>query len=590
MKPTKVFQTMALVLLVLLAAGCKKDADNGIRPTVISTDATNKATPTGIDSKISITFSVAMDPSTITTSTFIVKQGTTPVSGTVGFAGMTATFTPAAKLAPNTMYTATVTTGAKDVSGKSLARDYVWSVTTTSIPDTISPMVTSADPANGATGVRIEAVGPSSHPIVITFNEPMDESTITTASFTLKKGSTPVSGSVTTTSTTATFRPSGNLTSSTIYTATVTTAAKDVAGNGLASNYTLSFTTNGPPTVISTIPTNLAECVAVNKPIKVTFSEAMDCLTITQSCFTVMVGTPQISQVPTFVTGTITCEGTTVTFTPTTDLLPNTTYTVTISCGRSAAGTPIDHDFVWSFITVAPSCPPVIGGGGGGANCPKDIDLKSAGGFGILAGVGISNTGFSKVINENVGISPGFRSSITGFPPAVVVNGLIYAADDIAPPGAIATQAQLDLTTAYLVAEGATSPTPVIISADLGGRTLGPGIYKSTSSMLLQSGDLTLDGGVGECDSSSVWIFQVGSAFTSVGGGGGNVLLIRGAQAKHVYWQVGSSATIGDGTQFKGTVMALTSITVGSGAVTEGRMLARNGAVTLSSTNLISKP
>ena len=108
--------------------------------------------------------------------------------------------------------------------------------------------------------------------------------------------------------------------------------------------------------------------------------------------------------------------------------------------------------------------------------------------------------------------------------------------------------------------------------------------------MLLQSGDLTLDGGVGNCDTTSVWIFQVGSAFTSIGGGGGNVILIGGAQAKRVFWQVTSSATIGDGTQFKGTVMALTSITVGSGATVEGRMLARNGSVTLSSTATINKP
>ena len=461
MKPTKVFQTMALVLLVVLAAGCKKDADNGIRPTVTSTDAINKATPTGIDSKISVTFSVAMDPSTITTSTFIVQQGTTPVSGTVGFTGMTATFTPAANLAPNTIYTATITTGAKDVSGKSLAKDYVWSVTTSSIPDTTAPTVTLADPANGATGVRIEAVGPSSHPLVVTFSEPMDATTLTNTTFTLKQGSTPIPGSVTNTSTTATFRPAGNLVSSTIYTATVTTAAKDVAGNALASNYTFSFTSSGPPTVTSTNPVNLAACIAVNKPISATFSEAMDCLTITTSSFTLMQGTPVISQIPNFVPGTVTCVGTTATFTPTTDLLPNTTYTATITGPKSLAGSPLQNDFVWSFITLAPSCP--TGGGGGGeggdtTSCPLTVDLKTAGGFGILAGVGISNTGNSVINDMNVGISPGFRSSITGFPPALVVNGLIYAADDIAPPGAIVSQAQLDLTNAYLVAEASNFP------------------------------------------------------------------------------------------------------------------------------------
>jgi len=178
----------------------------------------------------------------------------------------------------------------------------------------------------------------------------------------------------------------------------------------------------------------------------------------------------------------------------------------------------------------------------------------------------------------------------TGFPPGTILNGQLFAADDVAPPGAIVTQAQADLTAAYLVAQAATSPTPVIISADLGGRTLGPGIYTSTSTMLLQSGDLTLDAGQSPCASDAVWIFQVGSALTSVGGAGGNVILINGAKADHVFWQVGSSATIGDGTSFKGTVMALTSITMGSGAKAEGRMLARNGAVTLTSTNILTKP
>lgn len=585
MKLTKVFQITPMILLVVLAVSCKKDADNGMRPTVTTTDAVNKATPTGIDSKISVTFSVAMDPATITTSTFIVRQGTTPVPGTVALAAMTATFTPIAKLAPSTIYTATITTGARDVSGKSLAQDYIWNVTTSAVQDTSPPTVTSADPANGATEVRIEAVGPNSHPLVVTFSEAMDPATITASTFTLKHGTTIIPGGITSTSTTATFRPSGNLTSSTNYTATVTTGIKDAAGNALASNYTFSFTSAGPPTVTTINPARLATCVAVNAPIIVTFSEAMDCLTLTDACFFLVKGIPSGKDAD-HISGTMSCVGATATFTPAADLLPNTIYTVTITCARSAAGSPMPNGFTWTFTTLAASC----AGGGGGQGCPSDIDLKTAAGFGILAGVGISNTGFSEIRDMNVGISPGFRSSITGFPPGIVVNGLIYAADDLAPPGAIASQAQLDLTTAYLVTEGATSPTPVIISADLGGMTLGPGIYKSTSSMHLQSGDLTLDGGVGGCGSDAVWIFQVGSAFTSVGGGGGNVRLVRGAQAKNVFWQVTSSATIGDGTQFKGTMMALTSITVGSGAQVEGRMLARNGAVTLSSSNVITKP
>jgi hypothetical protein len=178
------------------------------------------------------------------------------------------------------------------------------------------------------------------------------------------------------------------------------------------------------------------------------------------------------------------------------------------------------------------------------------VNLTSADMFGILAGTAITSTGFSEIHDVNVGISPGVRSSITGFPPAIVVNGAIYASDDVAPPGvaAMLIQAKLDLTNAYLFAEAASAPAPVTVSGDQGGTTLAPGIYKTTSSLLIQSGDLTLDA---QGDSSSFWIFQIASGLTTIGGAGGNVILAGQAQAKNVTWQVGSSATIGNGTSFR---------------------------------------
>jgi len=214
------------------------------------------------------------------------------------------------------------------------------------------------------------------------------------------------------------------------------------------------------------------------------------------------------------------------------------------------------------------------------------VDLKSAGDFGILAGTAISSTGFSEIHNMDVGLSPGVHSSITGFPPAIVVNGVIIASDDIGA-AAILTQAKQDLTDAYLFAEGATAPAPATVAGDQGGKTLAPGIYKSTSTLLIQSGDLTLDA---QGDANATWIFQIASDFTTVGGAGGNVILTGGAQAKNVFWQVGSSATIGNGTSFKGNILALTSITMNTTATIDGRLLARNGAVVLSGTNIINKP
>jgi hypothetical protein len=189
----------------------------------------------------------------------------------------------------------------------------------------------------------------------------------------------------------------------------------------------------------------------------------------------------------------------------------------------------------------------------------------------------------------DVGIYPGVRSSVTGFPPATIVNGAIYASDDIAPPGvpAMLLQAKTDLTNAYLAAEGAVSPAPQTVSGDQGGKTLAPGIYKSTSTLSIVNGNLTLDA---QGNANAVWIFQIAAGFTTVGGAGGSVILAGGAQAKNIYWQTGSSATIGDFTSFQGNILALTSITMNSHATAVGRMLARNGAVVMTSTNIIIKP
>jgi len=159
--------------------------------------------------------------------------------------------------------------------------------------------------------------------------------------------------------------------------------------------------------------------------------------------------------------------------------------------------------------------------------------LGTADTFAVLAGSTVTNTGPS-VISGDVGLSPG--TAVTGFPPGTVSNGTIHAAD------AVAAQAQNDLTTAYNVFAG--QPATATISADLAGRTLTPGVYTSSTSTpgLALSGDLTLDA---QGDPNAVFVFQAKSTLTV--GSGSHVLLINGAQACHVYWQVGSSATIGTG-------------------------------------------
>lgn len=439
------------------------------------------------------------------------------------------------------------------------------------------PIVESTNPADLQTGV------PQSQVITITFNIPMDPATITQSSFTLMgtdgsggrvKGSTQALGTLSYDAETYTisYIPTEELSENTVYTGTVEATVADLMGNFLQAPYIWTFETGAPvgPNVVSTIPANLATNVPLTQIISATFNEAIDPLTINASTFTVRIGA-------TLVAGTVTYSGLTATFTPSSDLVAGT-YTAKLSTAvRNMAGVRMANNFSWSFSTNA-----VLG--------PVGVDLGSAEDFGILAGVGISNNaGFSEIHDMNVGISPGVRSSITGFPPAIVVNGAIFASDDSAPAGvaAMLTQAKQDLTNAYLFAEGATSPAPVTVAGDQGGLTLAPGIYKSTSTLLIQSGDLTLDAGG---DANAVWIFQIASDFTTVGGAGGNVILSGNAQAKNVYWQTGSSATIGDGTSFKGNILALTSITMNSGAVAEGRMLARNGSVVMTNNNIINKP
>jgi len=188
--------------------------------------------------------------------------------------------------------------------------------------------------------------------------------------------------------------------------------------------------------------------------------------------------------------------------------------------------------------------------------------LGTAGSYAILAGTpSITNTGQS-VVSGSVGIAPG--SAVTGFPPGTVVNGTIQAGTGPA------LTAKNDLTAAYGVA--ASSPCNFNKTGqNLGGMTLTPGTYCQTAAPTL-TGVLTLSG-------NGVFIFQLGS--TLVTATGASVVLTNGAQPCNVYWQVSSSATINTTSNFVGTVMALTTITVSNGAVVQGRLLARNGAVTL---------
>jgi hypothetical protein len=203
------------------------------------------------------------------------------------------------------------------------------------------------------------------------------------------------------------------------------------------------------------------------------------------------------------------------------------------------------------------------------------VPLGVAGNFRVLAGTTVTNTG-ATTVNGNLGVSPG--SAVTGFPPGTV-TGAIHKADKAAAAG------QRDLVTAYNTAKTRGGGCYVSVAGNLGGRTLGPGVYKSTSSLAISSGDLTL---TAHGHPSAVFIFQTVTKFTVTSGR--HVILAGGALASHIYWAIGSSATLGTTAVVYGVILAHKSISLATGATLHGRALANIGAVTLAGTTVAHVP
>jgi hypothetical protein len=221
----------------------------------------------------------------------------------------------------------------------------------------------------------------------------------------------------------------------------------------------------------------------------------------------------------------------------------------------------------------------------------QPVNLRSTAGFAVLAGSLVSNVPTSAVTG-NIGLSPATGGNITGFG-ATEVTGTIYTVDASGPAGSVPaasalTTAKGDLTLAYNDAAGRTPvPSGPFLNPDngsgnIGGLTLAPGLYKFTSTVSITGSNLTLSGGAND-----VWIFQIASSLNV--GNGVHVILAGGARAANVFWQVGTSATLGTTSVFKGTILADQSISMNTGASLEGRALASIAAVTLAS-SVITQP
>lgn len=605
-------------------------------PTVTAVAPVNNATGVTVDNTIiTAAFSEPMAPITGAASfTVTCTAPCTNPTGTVSLdsTNTIATFALAAgeKLSPQTLYTATVT-GAKSLAtGLTLVSPYVWHFTTGVVVDTTRPRVTLTVPATTNPGPT--AGVPTNTAITAAFSEDMDPATINppapaAATFTLTgPGATVVAGDVTYAvgSRTATFTPRAVLVAGTTYTATITMAATDLAGNALAGNqaplpaasdYIWTFTTAGviPPaniSVLSTNPVSGAVDVPTNASINATFNVPsglrMDPATVTSATFTVTGPAPTNTPVVAASVVLDAATGRIATFTPQSALSAGVTYTATIKGGVNGvkdlavpANTMVS-DYIWSF-TVASTTqpqPPILG---------------SASTFGTFGGsAGMTNSGLLTVINGDIGTTA-VSTAVTGFHDAGpgctytettlnvgTVNGKIYTApppptvacptEGTAATFAIASAARADALAAYnqLVA----LPPGANPGANLAGLTLAPGTYTAPAgSFMIQGGDLTLDA---QGDANAVWVFQMATTLT-VGGPGAaapqSVILANGAQAKNVYWQVGSAATInaaGGGTMV-GTIIAQSGAafsTAGSVAVLtlNGRALSLGASVTLVNT------
>ncbi len=316
----------------------------------------------------------------------------------------------------------------------------------------------------------------------------------------------------------------------------------------------------GLPSVVSLAPANSAAGVCTNTVVVATFSEAMKASTIDTTTFT-LTGPGAAS-----VAGQVAYDASdnVATFTPASALAVNASYTATVTTGaQDVKGGALASASTWSFNTATAACQ------------ASQVSLGSAATFVVLAGSTVTNTGPTVITGGNLGLSPG--SAVTGFPPGALTSPAVMMVTD-----PTAAQAELDLTTAYVYTAGL--PGGAVLAGDMSGLTFTPGLYKTSSTVILSAGNVTLDAGG---DANAVFIFQIGSTLTT--SGSTQVVLSGGAQAQNVFWQVSSSATLGTNSTFQGTIMALASVTLDTGATLNGRALARSAAVTMDA-NPITAP
>ena len=528
---------------------------------------------------------------------------------------------PSATLEPATRYTVTISDAKSLASGLAMTSPYVWRFTTGLTADTSRPRVSLTVPATTSPGPLTGV--PANTAISAVFTEAMAPASLNAGSFTLTCAAPCVSpaGSVSYSAgrKTAFFKPSAALAVGTTYTATVTRAATDLARNQLAgnqaplpaaSNHVWTFTTAVPPppanvSVLSTRPAANATNVCTNASVNASFSVPsgfeMDPATVNAASFS-LTG-PGQTPVAVASVELDNATGRIATLTPLAPLTDGVTYSAVVKGGANGVrdlanpANPMAASYPWKFTAVNCIQPPV----------PSAINLGAATPFASYGGTaGMTNQGIDTVINGDIGTTA-VSTGVTGFQDTGgnvytvtplnkgSVNGSIYTyppAPGNATTKAIADAALNAAQNAYdqLVAVPAGAYAG---AGELGQLTLAPGTYTSATSYKLTQGDLTLDA---QGDPNAVFIFQMGSSLTvGIAGptGARSIILANGAQAKNVFWQVGTSATINaaGGGFMKGTIIAQQAVTFSTAGnakltVLDGRALSLISGVTMVNTRI----
>jgi hypothetical protein len=646
----------AALLFVILIGGCKEETPGivnvCITPTVIRTSPVNGGTDVSLNKTsaatsgtrvagvkiITATFSTPMDPNSITTTTFIVQQGATLISGTVSYSDTTALFVVPNGLDPNLTYTCTITTGAKNVAGTALARNYVWSFTTV-IPYTVT---LSSNPTAGGT---TSGGGP--------FNSGSSVTVTATANAGYTFANWTENGTAVSTNASYTFTISGNRTLIANFSVvpppqyTVTLSSNPAVGGTTSgggpfnsgSSVTVTATANAGYTftnwtengIVLTSSISYQFPISGNRTLVANFSAVPPTqYTVTLSSIPLAGGTTSGSgpfNSGSSVTVTATANAG-YTFTNWTEngivLTSSISYQFTISGNRTLVAnftSVIPAQYTVTLLSI-----PLAGGttsGSGTFNSGSSVTVTATANSGYTFtnwtknGIAVStNASYTFTISGNTTLVANFNSTPTGpagvdlgsagnfailagsgvtntgvtthiygdvgsFPTATItgllagnVTGTLYTTAD-----PLVGTAKTDLTTAYNDAQGR-SLNAISLPGQLGGLTLAPGLYvNSSSSGISGTGSnaiLTLDAGG---NANAVWIFKMGS--TLITDAGTSIVLAGGAQWKNIYWSVGSSATLGTNSIFYGNILADQSITLTTGATLHGRALTRIAAVTL---------